>query len=143
MFVRQLLTRTKLQLVTCGPDDTIQKAATSLSDERIGALPVMEYATMVGIISERDVCRGVALHGKAAAALRVRDLMTPDVAVCRLDDSAKDAMRTMLHRHIRHLPVMEDGDLVGMISLRDVLAAAVDEARLEAEVLRDLARSKA
>lgn len=142
MLVRQLLTRTELQLVTCRPDHTIREAASFLSSALIGALPVLEAGRLAGILSERDVCHAVARHGAGAADLRVRELMTRDVAICAPDDPVQQARETMTMRHIRHLPVVEHGDLVGMISLRDVLRAAVDEVKLEADVLRDIARTK-
>jgi CBS domain-containing protein len=69
--------------------------------------------------------------------------MTKDVATCAPGDPVEEAKRTMATRHIRHLPVIEHGDLVGMISLRDVLKATVDEVKLEADVLRDIARIRA
>jgi CBS domain-containing protein len=143
MLVRQLLSRTELQLVTCRPDHSIREAASLLSSALIGALPVMEGGRLVGILSERDVCHGLARHGGAAADLPVRELMTQDVATCAAEDPVHDARATMAHRHIRHLPVVEGGDLIGMISLRDVLRATVDEVKLEADVLRDIARVKA
>jgi CBS domain-containing protein len=142
MKVRQLLQRTKLKLVTCEPSDGIERIAAMLSDESIGAVPVMDGRTIMGILSERDVCRALGHHGEDAAAMKVRDFMARDVAVCDPEDSVKSAMQTMMRRHIRHLPVVEHKNVIGMISLRDVLQAILEETRMEADVLRDHVLSK-
>jgi CBS domain-containing protein len=142
MKVRQLLQKTRLKLVTCEPSDRLERIATMLSDACIGAVPVTDGRAIVGILSERDVCRGVGQYGEDLASMKVRSLMTRDVAVCDLEDSVKSAIATMRGRHIRHLPVVDKGRLVGMISLRDVLEASLEQTRLEADVLRDHALSK-
>jgi len=144
MRVQELRKVTRLRLVTCGPRDRLKDVATLLSDERIGALPVVDRdGMMVGIISERDICHALADYAERTATLTVDQIMTRDVAVCEPSDSVQDAIARMSQRRIRHLPLVEDGQLVGMISLRDVLEATLREVRLEANVLRDYARARA
>lgn len=144
MKVHELRSVTHSRLVTCGPHDRLRDVSALLSDERIGAVPVVNHqGRMVGIISERDICHALAHHGERTPNLLVADLMTRDVAICEPDESVQEAIARMSQRRIRHLPVIEDGELVGIISLRDVLEAKLREVRLEANVLRDYARTRA
>jgi len=140
MTVELILKRHRAKLVTCTPDDPVATVATLLTDHRIGALPVVDAGgKLVGVISERDIVRGVAGKGTQVFTLHARDLMTRDVATCTPKDSIKDVMLTMSQRHIRHLPVMENGRLKDMLSQRDVMQARLEETRLEVNVLRDVA----
>jgi CBS domain-containing protein len=140
MTVELILKRNRSNLVTCTPDDPVEAVAKLLTDHRIGALPVVDGAgRLVGVISERDLVRGVAAKGAAMLRLYARDLMTRDVATCTPRDSIKDVMLTMSRRHIRHLPVMADGRLKDMLSQRDVMQARLEETQLEVNVLRDVA----
>jgi CBS domain-containing protein len=126
--------------MTVSPGETIQAFATRLKMERVGAMPVSEDGTMlVGIISERDVAYGFAAHGSALVDMRVADLMTTGVVTCTPTDTIMHVARLMTHRRIRHLPVIEHGRLVGLISIGDVLNHRLGEIELEAEVLRDIA----
>lgn len=143
MKVQELLKRQTGKLVTCRSRDTIHTAAALMADKKIGALPVMaDDGALAGILSERDISRGVAERSSALAALTVGDLMTRDVVSCKPDDSVKEAMTTMFRLHIRHLLVLEGGRLTGVISQRDVLSAVLQETQLEVNVLRDYARAK-
>jgi len=92
---------------------------------------------MIGIISERDIVRGLASHGGAVAELSVTDLMTRDVRSCTSGDTIADIMGIMTTHRIRHLPVLDDGKLVGIVSIGDVVKYRLDEAKLEVESLRD------
>ena len=129
-------------VVTCRADDTIQLVIGILHHHKIGALPVIDGdGRLVGVISERDVIRALA-EGKGDVRTRkVSELMTRDVATCTRATAVKDAARLMDNRHIRHLPVMEGGRVVDMVSLRDVVSLRLSEAELETDVLRDYARS--
>lgn len=125
-------------LVTCRPEDTIDAAAALLYGNHIGALPVRDReGELVGVISERDVMCGFAVHGSYVQHLRVGELMTRDVVTCAPTESISKAMQKMRQHSIRHLPVVDDGKLVGIISLRDMLAAQLQETTLEVRVLRD------
>lgn len=138
MSVRSLLASKKDRLFTCRPEDTVETAASLLTTNQIGALPVRDAAgSLVGMISERDVVRGVSDSGARALSLQVKDLMSREVITCRPDDTVKSVMEKMSRRHIRHLPVVEGGGLVGIISQRDVMQQLLEQTQLEANVLRD------
>lgn len=140
MTVELILKRHRAKLVTCTPDDPVATIARLLTEHRIGALPVVDAGgKLVGVISERDIVRGMAGKGTQVFTLHARDLMTRDVATCTPRDSIKDVMLTMSRRHIRHLPVMENSRLKDMLSQRDVMQARLEETQLEVNVLRDVA----
>jgi CBS domain-containing protein len=92
---------------------------------------------IVGIISERDIVRGLAKHGAAVAALSVSDLMTPEVLTCSPNDTIAEIMAVMTAQRFRHLPVVEDGRLAGIVSIGDVVKYRLDETKLEVDSLRD------
>ncbi len=140
MKVQGLLERKGRGLITNRPEDTIETAAALLSTNNIGALPVRDGdGNLVGVISERDIVRGLAEHGVRVRSLRVQELMTRTVITCSPDDEVKDAMKIMHQRHFRHLPVVKDGRLCGMISSRDVMQVRLEQTELEKSVLRDFA----
>src|ERR1700682_4512731 len=124
---------------TIRPDREITYAADKLRDARIGALVVSTDGKEVkGIISERDIVRGIAERGAAALDLTVRNLMTPKVITCTPEDSVTHLMKLMTSRRIRHLPVVTaDGELCGIVSIGDVVKNRLEELELEATVLRD------
>ena len=125
-------------LVTCRPEDTIDAAAALLYANHIGAMPVRgRKGELVGVISERDVMCGFAVHGTYVQDLRVSELMTRDIITCAPTDDITKAMQKMRQHSIRHLPVVDDGELINMISLRDMLVARLQETSLEVRVLRD------
>lgn len=109
---------------TVSPTETVREFAQHLKDERIGAMIVTKDGVdLDGIISERDIAFGLAKHGDKLAAMQVSELMTKVVLVCSPDDSIEEVMDFMTQRRIRHLPVKEDGKLIGMISMGDVVKA--------------------
>ena len=129
-------------VVTCRPDDTIQFVVGLLDRHKIGAMPVTDGdGRLVGVLSERDVIRGLAASPNDVRARRVSELMTRDVATCTSATSIKDAVQLMDKRRIRHLPVMEGSRVADMVSLRDVVSLRLSEAELEVDVLRDYARA--
>ncbi|MDW7708957.1 MAG: CBS domain-containing protein [Deferrisomatales bacterium] len=144
MKVSELLRKKKTQRVfTCSPDDSIQRVAQLVTEHRVGALPVTDpMGKLLGILSERDLARALAERGDQAAGAVVADFMTRDVTVMGPGDSLRDAMRTMGRLSIRHLPVIQGGALLGVLSQRDVLKAVLDDAQLEIGVLRDVALSR-
>jgi CBS domain-containing protein len=144
MNVERMLKHRRGPAITCRPDDAVAVVAKLLTHHRIGALPVCDSSgALVGVISERDLVRGLALKGDDLLAMPAKELMTRDVATCQPTDTVKDVMATMSRRHIRHLPVMEKGRLKDMLSQRDVMEARLEETRLEADVLRDVVRARA
>jgi CBS domain-containing protein len=135
--------QTSVRPITCAPNSTLESAAQLMAERNIGALPVTDREDrVVGMISERDISHAVARRGAAAAALKVDEFMSRNVATCEGADSVRSAMTTMSRRRVRHLPVVEEGKLVGVISQRDVLGALLEDAQLEVGVLRDVARAR-
>jgi CBS domain-containing protein len=103
------------------PDATVFEAIQVLAKKNIGALPVMEGDQLIGIFSERDYTRKVALEGKTSQKTKVRDILTSNVATISPNDTVEDAMRLMSERHVRHLPVLEGGKMVGFVSIGDMV----------------------
>jgi CBS domain-containing protein len=122
------------------PTETVSTLSHRLRLEGVGAMVVSsDGRTIEGIISERDVARGVADHGAALGDITVAELMTRSVVSCSPDDMIADIARIMTQRRVRHLPVESKGELVGMVSIGDVVKHRLDEMQLEANVLRDYA----
>ncbi|HTH16695.1 MAG TPA: CBS domain-containing protein [Magnetospirillum sp.] len=120
------------------PDASIAEAARLLASNRIGAVVAAEAnGTLAGILSERDIVRGVALQGENCLRSKVRDLMTAAVLTCREEDTVETLMQTMTERRIRHLPVMDaDSRLIGIVTIGDVVKSRLDEANMEVDNLR-------
>ena len=125
---------------TVRPDETALELSEHLRAERIGAMIVSKDGTSIdGIISERDLAYGLAVHGSKLPRIAVERLMTKVVISCKLEDSIAEVMSVMTQRRIRHLPVKDGERLVGIISIGDVLKQRLGEMQLEANVLRDVA----
>ncbi len=138
MYVRDILSTKGGRVTTIKPDAKISATSKLLSQHRIGAVLVTDAADeIVGIISERDIVRGLASHGGSVAELSVTELMTRDVRTCGLGDTIADIMGIMTTLRVRHLPVLDDGKLAGIVSIGDVVKFRLDEAKLEVESLRD------
>lgn len=119
MLVNRLIKHQKDRLLTCRPDDSIKEAAVMLRSNHIGALPVCDDdRRLKGVLSERDIVRAVADSDAEALGMTVSELMSRDVITCKPDDDVTDAIRLMFQHKIRHLPVIEEGLVCGMISLR-------------------------
>lgn len=120
--VSQLLRKKGTDVVTIGPQATVFEALQLMADRNIGALPVMENGKMLGIFSERDYARKVILQGRSSKETSVADLMTQNVFFVKPSRTMEDCMVLMSGKHIRHLPVMEDGKaLLGIVTMRDVV----------------------
>jgi CBS domain-containing protein len=140
MKVISFLQAAQQKLSTCAAEETIEAVAKRLSAHNIGALPVCgANNALVGVISERDVVRGMAKEGCKLAERRVRDLMTREVVCCDQNTTMADAEKMMYQKRVRHLPVVEAGRVVGLISIRDVMAWRIQESKTELNVLRDIA----
>ena len=103
------------------PEDTVFDALTIMSNKDIGALLVMEDEKLVGILSERDYARKVIIEGRKSKETLARDIMTGDVITVHPNQTVEECMHLMDVYHIRHLPVVEDGRVVGVLSVKDVL----------------------
>jgi CBS domain-containing protein len=125
------------KVVTVAPRDTVASLVKVLSVNRIGAAPVIDEGRLAGIISERDVIRGMAQHGDSVAALPVERLMTTEVRTCSSEDAIVELMEVMTLQRIRHLPVVRNGALEGIVSIGDVVKQRLAEAQSELNELRN------
>jgi CBS domain-containing protein len=140
MKIGEFLKRARQHLVTCLPDDTLEAAAKAMHAHGIGALPVCEVGIhMVGIISERDLVRVFATTDcHELPNLRVRDAMTMRVKFCAPDEDMHAAEQLMRRHRFRHVPVIEEGRVVGMLSIRDTQGLRLRESEDEIHLLRDV-----
>ena len=136
MLMSQILKRKGSDVATVAPGATISEVIAALADHGVGALVVSTTGkTIEGIISERDVVRGLAVDGVATIDKTAADLMTADVVCCSPDATTEQLMAEMTRRRIRHVPVTEDGILVGIVSIGDVVNARVGELEVETQQL--------
>jgi CBS domain-containing protein len=127
-------------VVSVPPSATLLTLVHLLKLKRVGAVVVSQDGkTIEGIISERDVTWGLAERGADLVHARVADLMTKSVVTCSPDDTIASIARIMTERRLRHLPVQSNGELVGVVSIGDVVKHRLNELQLEANVLRDYA----
>ncbi len=123
---------------TIKQDELVYDAMSKLAEKGIGALLVLnEKDIVVGIVSERDCLRAAARAAKETDLLAVRDIMTKDVVICQPSDDLQTIENTMTQNRIRHLPVIENEQLVGLISIGDIVKARTREMRVENRYLRD------
>ena len=138
MRVVDILKEKGSDVKTVKSGDSIQMLARCLSEEKVGAMVVVgAHGAIDGIISERDVSRGLAAYGTKVTTMPVSDLMTKTVITCSPLDSILAVTKVMTQRRIRHLPVIENGRLTGLVSIGDLLKHRIEEVELEANVLRD------
>ena len=135
MRIADVLRRKGTDVVTVTTADTVGEVLRLFAENNLGALPVVDGMHLVGIVSERDVVRH--LHGRGAELLssRVADVMTADVVTCSPDDAAADLARVMTDRRVRHLPVVIDGALAGIVSIGDLVKVRIDMLEQEREQL--------
>jgi CBS domain-containing protein len=140
MEVRAILAHKGSKVVTVRSTEIIQNVARRMRMERIGAAVVSENGRDVsGLISEREIAWGVAEFGAHIAQKSVSDLMSVSVTTCTPESTIAAVMQLMTHRRIRHVPVLDDGRLCGIVSIGDIVKHRLDEVQLEANVLRDYA----
>jgi len=138
MNVRTILNAKGSTVETIGPSASIADAAKQLRNRNLGALIVSDSGTTVdGILSERDIIRALATDGARTLDKRVDDLMTANVHTCTPDDTVANIMGTMTAKRIRHVPVVDNNALCGMISIGDVVKIRLEEVESEAHALRD------
>ena len=142
MYVQTILGTKGSKVVTTRPGETIEATSRLLTANKIGAVIVADEAgKLVGVISERDIVGAMAAHGARVAAMRVEELMTRDVLTCRPSDTISEIMAVMTARRVRHLPVIEDDKLLGIVSIGDVVKHRLDEAALEVDSMRQYVQS--
>jgi CBS domain-containing protein len=143
MLISDVLRAKGREVITIKTTDRVAVAVQKLADRRIGALIVEHRLKPVGIFSERDLVKAMARHGAGAFGLEVRELMTSPFISASPDDRIDAALALITMQRIRHLPVMDGEDLVGLVSIGDLVKHRLDEKELEANVLLDITRMRA
>jgi CBS domain-containing protein len=137
MFVSDILAQKGGLVFTVTPGTSVAQLSQQLSIRRIGSMLVVDgEGSVAGIVSERDLVRALASHGAKAMELEARQVMTRDVVTCDPDDSIDQVMQTMTSGRFRHLPVMRHGELLGLVSIGDVVKARLEETKYETEALK-------
>ncbi len=134
--VRHLLERKGRQIFSIDPDQPVLDAIKLMAERGIGALLVMRADALVGVVSERDYARKVFLKGHSSRDTPVREIMTADVVTVAPEDTVEACMQRCTEHRIRHLPVLEGGAVVGMVSIGDLVKAVIDEQSAQIEHLR-------
>jgi CBS domain-containing protein len=138
--VRDMLRTKGYDIWSIAPDTTVYDALKLMAEKNIGAVLVMDGDNLMGILSERDHARKVALQGKAAVDTPAREIMTERVMCVRPDETAEQCMALMTEKKVRHLPVLEDNQLIGMISIGDVVKATIAQKEFIIEQLEHYIR---
>lgn len=139
MRIAEILHRKGSAVSTIPSTKTVDHAVHKMAELRVGALVVMDlWGKFVGVISERDILQALARFGDKALTHRVEEFMNPDVATCSPDDRADKVMGMMTVHRVRHLPVVDAGRLVGIVSIGDLVKHQIVEREQEANVLRDM-----
>ena len=137
MTVAQILNAKGRAVITAQPGDTVLAVAQTLSTKKIGAVVIVDAQGRIGgIVSERDIVRAVATGGSKALDKPVREFMTAIVRTCAPSDSESELMSLMTEHRVRHLPVVENGKLGGMISIGDVVKNRIEAIEREAEEMK-------
>ena len=137
MTVDEILRSKGHEVVTIGPDATLGEAVRLLDRHRIGTVVVLDGGRILALVSEQDVVRAIARSGTDVLSKPLRSVMSKDVVTSSPDDRITTVMALMTHRRQRHIPVVRDGELVGIVSIGDLVKARLTELELESRVLRD------
>lgn len=137
MFVRQLLAGKGQDVWSIDAEEPVLEAIQIMADRRVGALPVLRGGELAGIISERDYARKVILLGRSSAETPVWQIMSAPAITVTLEETVQHCMEIMTERRIRHLPVVDGGRMVGMISIGDCVRAVIED---QTETIQQLER---
>ena len=136
MYVKNVLQYKGHQIISVAPDNSLLEVAKTLRENKIGAVLVCEgEGRMCGVLSERDIIIAIAKHGGGILTGKVSDFMTEGVYTCSLEDDMKKVMAQMTDKRIRHLPVVDEGKVVGVISIGDVVKQRMAETEAESEAM--------
>jgi CBS domain-containing protein len=134
-LVKHLLDRKGREIIAIAEDASVLDAIKMLADRSIGSLLVMDGDTLKGIVTERDYARKVLIKGRSSKSTQVREIMTTEVYTAKTDQTVNDCMTVMTEKRIRHLPVVENGEVVGLISIGDLVQAIIADQQAEIEQL--------
>jgi CBS domain-containing protein len=135
--VRELLDKKGTQVFSVQPEVTVFTTLQLMADKEIGAVLVFEGERLVGLFSERDYARQVILKGKASKDTLVRDVMTARVTYIRPEQTVEDCMALMTDKRVRHLPVLDQGRVIGLVSIGDIVKAVISEKQFIIEQLEN------
>ncbi len=139
--VRQLLDRKDRAVFSVGPETPVLEAIRAMAEHHIGALLVMKGEALAGIVSERDYARKVILLGRSSSDTPVRDIMTTPVLTVSPETSVEQCMQLVTDKRVRHLPVVEAGRVVGMVSIGDLVKAVIAAQQQQIEQLESYIHS--
>jgi CBS domain-containing protein len=137
MTISAILANHHRDVLAASPHESVGEVVTRLAKNRIGALPVVDGSSVVGIFSERDIVYGIALHGAEFLTKTVADTMTAPAITVTPDTAILSALSLMSKRRIRHLPVIKDDALVGFVSIGDLVKHRIEKIETEAAAMRD------
>ena len=138
MTVAVILKHKGSQVETLRPGTTLQQTVGMLAAKRIGAAVVVGgQGEVAGVVSERDIVNALAQHGSAAMSMPIDNFMTREVVTCKMTDTANDLMEMMTRGRFRHVPVVEGGKLVGIVSIGDVVKRRIEDSDLERHAMRE------
>ena len=141
MTIGRILEGRDSEILTCEVDCIVSQAIARLGEHRIGALPVIANGAVVGIFSERDVIYKLRDLGPQALEMRVDAAMTAPAVTVSPETTALSALSLMTKRRIRHLPVIEDGEMIGFVSIGDIVKYRIEKIEAEAQAMRDYIRT--
>ncbi|MGE5505266.1 MAG: CBS domain-containing protein [Actinomycetota bacterium] len=143
MTVEAILKNKGSNVFTIRPEHSVAETAKLLSTKKVGVAVVCDAkGRIMGVLSERDIVNGLSQYGKGALDMPVRNVMSSPVLTCKPSDTAREVLQMMNSRRIRHLPVVEGEELVGIVSIGDAVNHRLQQAQLEMGVLRDFAATR-
>lgn len=134
-LVKHLLDIKGREIISIHSDASVLDAIKLMAERAVGSLPVMDGDDLIGIVTERDYARKVIVKGRASDTTRVGEIMTSEVCTATIDQTVNECMQVMTNRKIRHLPVVDDGRVVGMISIGDLVQAIIESQQEEIQHL--------
>jgi predicted transcriptional regulator len=138
MSIESILRRKGTDVITIAPEASIKRAADWLLAKNIGALVVTSGNAVLGLVSEREIVHAFSRHGETAGSMPVKEIMQHGVATVSPDESVIRVMNLMTHHRVRHMPVLRDGKLAGIVSIGDIVKYRLEDLELETNVLRDV-----
>jgi CBS domain-containing protein len=137
MTIETILRQKGTDVTTIEPEASVRRAADWLRIKNIGALVVTSGKAVLGLISEREIVHAFSRHGETAASMLVKEIMQHGINTVSPEESVNRVMKLMTHHRVRHMPVLRDGKLVGIISIGDVVKYRLGDLELETNILRD------
>ena len=143
MSVEAILKTKGSNVFTVRPEHSVADAAALLTNKKVGVAVVCDAkGKLMGVLSERDIVKGLTQYGKGTLEMPVRNIMSSPVVTCGPGDTVKSVLEVMTERRIRHLPVVEKDELLGIVSIGDAVNFRLHEAQMEMSVLRDFAATR-